>query len=310
MGSGRIFQALGLIVGFTLIDYGFNVLSIGFPGARTFTSDFLATNLLLGGSVLVFVSLYYLLKPARAAVVPSPTPQLVGERPDVGVEIIAEENTPPKPGFYKTIEYVGYFFTILGLISAADLALQVFLRTTYNEARWWVEVLLVTFGVLSYTIFGSVGRIGMQEEAKLKTRPSVTEADAMVAASAGVPTSSPTPEPPTIPLPPQGPLNLKLSEFKRNSAGEYEKHLAGEFYDMFRLDRDLVTVWREDRRGMRSVYMAGPYEVTREMLEEHAQSGDGLAVGELTLAPDAIRGLLELKKSGAELTNESVPHGE
>ena len=303
MDSRRIFQALGIIIGFVLIDYGFNVISTGFPGARAFTSDFLSANLLLGGSVLVFVSLYYLLKPAGPAIVLPPTPQPVGQRPDVGVEIIAEENTPPKPGFYKSIEYVGYFFTILGLISAADLVLQVFLRSTYNEARWWVEVLLVTFGVLSYTIFGSVGRLGMQEEAMLKRGPTVPDAASEVRITSPSGDSA-------IATQPLGPLDLRLSDFTRNSAGEYERRLSAEFYDMFRIDPDLVTVWREDRRGMRSVYLAGPYELTREMLGKQLENGEGLSVGQLTLTSEAVRGLLELMKSPAELPNASIPHGE
>ena len=251
----------------------------------------------------MFVSLYYLLKPAAPAVAPPPTPQPAGERPDVGVEIIAEENTPPKPGFYKTIEYIGYFFTVLGLISAADLVLQVFLRSTYNEARWWVEVLLVTFGVLSYTIFGSVGRLGMQEEAMLKRGPTVPEASSNVTITSTSGISAAV----TLPL---GPLDLRLSDFTRNSAGEYERHLSGEFYDMFRLDPDLATVWREDRRGMRSAYLAGPYELTREMLEKHLENGEGVSVGELTITTEAVRGLIELMKSSAELPNASIPHGE
>ena len=301
MGS-RIFQALGIIIGFVLIDYGFNVISTGFPGARAFTSDFLSANLLLGGSVLVFVSLYYLLKPTRTTLPPPSTTQPGGERPDVGVEIIAEENTPPKPGFYRSIEYIGYFFTILGLISAADLVLQVFLRSTYNEARWWVEVLLVTFGVLSYTIFGSIGRLGMQEEAMLKRGATVPEVSSDVAIASASENSASVPQL-------LGPLDLRLSDFTRNSAGEYEKHLSGEFYDMVRLELDLATVWREDRRGMRSVYLAGPYELTREILEKHLKNGEGASVGELTLTSEAVRGLLELMKSSAELPSASIPHG-
>ncbi len=169
MVTRRLFQALGLAAGFVLVDYSFNLIASGLPGARAFTSEFLAANLLVGGSALVFVSLYYLLKPITPT---SPTvPQPVSARPDVGVELIEEEATPAKPGFYKTIEYIGYFFAFLGLISAADLVMQVFLRSTYNEGRWWVEVLLVTFGVLSYTIFGSIGRLGAQEEANLKKMP-------------------------------------------------------------------------------------------------------------------------------------------
>jgi hypothetical protein len=305
--SRRLYQALGFVCGFIVIDYGFNVLSVGFPGARAFTSEFLAGNLLLGGSALVFVSLYYLLKPASPSpTLPAPpaTPQLVTGRPDVGVELIVEEETPPKPGFYKTIEYIAYFFTILGLISAADLILQVFIRSIYNEARWWVEVLLVTFGVLAYTIFGSVGRLGLQEEAKLAKLPSAPKSPSQTQAEMPAPPVAAAAE--VTPL-----LSLVPNEFSRNAAGEYEKQLSGESYDMFRVDPDVVTVWREDRRGIRSVYLAGPYELTKKMLQEYLSGGEELRVGILVLSTDTIRSLLELtEKPRSEPPTVSVPHEE
>lgn len=300
MLSRRLYQAFGVACGFVLVDYGFNAISVGVPGAGTFTSQFLGSNLLLGGSVLIFVSLYYLLKP----VTPAPTQGLVtppeGPRPDVGVELVVEEETPPKPGFYKKIEYVGYFFALLGLVSAADLVMQVFLRSTYNEARWWVEVLLVTFGVLSYTIFGSIGRLGSQEEAKLAKVPitgavSLSESESAVASPA-TPTRTPTAQVAGL----NQPLTLTLTDFSKNTEGEYEKHLAGDSYDMFRMDPDLVTVWREDRHGMRSVYLAGPYELSQKMLEDYLNNGQELRVGELVLATDAIRALLALMESRKE----------
>ena len=299
MLSRRLYQVFGLAVGFALIDYGFNAISVGLPGAGTFTSQFLASNLLLGGSILIFVSLYYLLKPVS----PTPTqaataPPVAGPPPDVGTELIVEEQTPPKPGFYKTIEYIGYFFAFLGLISAADLVMQVFIRSTYNELRWWVEVLLVIFGVLSYTIFGSVGRLGSQEEARLAGLPAIgatpkLEPQLVTVPTAQAPTTIPTPAKPEV----VEPLTLRIPEFVRNSSGEYEKHLSGDSYDMFRADPDMVTVWREDRRGMRSVYLAGPYELSRKMLEEYFNNRQELRVGELALSTDAIRGLLELTKT-------------
>ena len=296
---------MGFAFGFILIDFGFNAIAAGIPGARAFTSQFLGVNLLLGGSVLVFVSLYYLLKlPGPPPALPVTT-QPAGGRPDIGVEIIVEEDTPPKLGFYKSIEYIGYFFTFLGLVSAADLILQVFIRSIYNEARWWVEVLLVTFGVLSYTIFGSVGRLGMQEEARLaKVSPAPKSTSPTVDAA---PASSPTTATESM-----APLTVTLAEFSRNSAGEYEKHLSGDSYDMFRVDPDLITVWREDRRGMRSVYLAGPYELTRKMLREYLNSGQELRVGNLVLSTDAIRGLLEWteKPASESASCVSVQHEE
>ena len=295
--------------GFVLIDFGFNAISVGLAGAGAFTSQFLAANLILGGSILIFVSLFYLLKPVTPTPPKAAVTSLGGPRPDVGVELIVEEQTPPKPGFYKTVEYIGYFFALLGLISAADLVMQVFLRSTYNEARWWIEVLLVTFGVLSYTILGSVGRLGAQEEAKLASIP-VTGATPklqpeLTAASPPAPIATPT----VAAAEPTEPMTLRLPEFARNSEGEYEKLLSGGSYDMFRVDLDLVTVWREDRRGMRSIYLAGPYELSRKMLEEYLSNGQELRVGELMLSSDSIRGLLEMTKSAKQSSaSVSAPH--
>jgi len=239
-----------------------------------------------------------------AAIVPKP----VGARPDVGIETIVEEESGPKVGFYKAIEYIGYFFTILGLISAADLILQVFLRSTYNEVRWWVEVLLVTFGVLSYTIFGSIGRLGRQEEAKLAKVPLAPRSTDLTAQNEIAP---PTPTVVTVEAMP--PLTVNVTEFSRNSAGEFEKHLSGACYDVFRVDPDLVTVWREERRGMRSVYLAGPYELTKKMLQDQLSSSQEFTVGSLLLSKESVRGLLELmeRSTGESMAaNVSVPHGE
>jgi len=311
----RLYQIFALVLGFGLIVFGFNAISVGIHGAGAFTSEFLAANVLLGGSVLIFVSIYYLLKPVN----PSPPGELpstpVGPRPDVGVELIVEEQTPPKPGFYKNIMYIGYFFTLLGLVSAADLVLQVFIRSTYNEALWWVEILLVVFGVLSYTIFGSVGRIGAQEEAQLAGLPS----PAVQPKTEPQPTFKPAVAPILGPVPTEiasqgteaaGALVLRPAEFTRNSEGEFERHLSGESYDMFRVGSDLVTVWREDRRGMRSVYLAGPYELTRKMLAEHLKNREELRVGELILSPDAIGELLKLSEpAGDSKATVSEPHG-
>jgi len=297
--SGRIYEALGFLAGFVLIDFGFNFLATGIHGARAFTSEFLGANLLMGGSIIVFVALYYLLKPETQV---AKTTQPALRSPDVGVSLVIEEATPPKPGFYRNIEYIGYFFAFLGLISAADLVLQVFIRSTYDELRWWVEVLLVVFGVLSYTIFGSIGRLGAQEEAKLispQTQPKL------------IPETPPVPEPVTVqvtptqsnqlPTPePVETLTLTLSDFTKSPTGEYEHHISGNTYDIFRVDRDLVTVWREDRRGMRSIYLAGPYELNRKLLEEQVKSEGELKIGNLTLTADTMRALLELERPTAQ----------
>lgn len=292
MVSRRLYEILGLACGFVLIDYGFNFVAVGFPGARELTSQFVGGNLILGGSAAVFISLYYLLKPP-SAVMPT-APQSVSSVLDVGVETVVEEESPPKSSFYRHIEYVGYFFTLLGLFSAADLVLQVFLRSTYNETRWWVEILLVTFGVLSYTIFGSIGRLGSQEEAKLTvplTQPKLvpehvapTQTKQSFLGAASITET----------------LEVRLAEFTKSPTGEYERHLSGDAYDMFRVERDVVTIWREDRRGMRSVYLSGPYELNRKLLEEHDKSGEDLKVGYLTLAVETVRGLLASQQRPAE----------
>jgi hypothetical protein len=292
--SGRLFEALGLVSGLVLIDYGFNFAAVGITGARAFTSQFLGANLIVGGSAIAFASLYYMLKPAtqpqQAAAVEKFAP------PDIGVELVVEEATPPKSGFYRNIEYVGYFFAFLGLISAADLVLQVFIRSTYDELRWWVEVLLVTFGVLSYTIFVSIGRLGAQEEAKLTgppVTPTLTPQHQPIQATA----------PQHIPAPPSestSMITLIPTEFTRSSTGEYERHVSASTYDMFRVESDLITIWREDRKGMRSVYLTGPYELNRKLLEEHVRSGTELKIGSLTLTPDALRSFLDLEHPSAQ----------
>jgi len=289
MVSRRLFQGLGLALGFILVDYAFNLIASGLPGARAFTSQFLGANLLVGGSALVFVSLYYLLKPITPA--STTVPQPVSARPDVGVEIIVEEVTPPKPGFYKTIEYIGYFFAFLGLISAADLVLQVFIRSIYNEARWWVEVLLVVFGILSYTIFGSIGRLGAQEEASLKQIPSMPKISSENVTSITEETATLSPSTSKT-----QPMELKLAEFNPTATGEYEHQVAGDSFDMFRVDREIITVWREERKGIRSNYLAGPYELTRKMLEEYASGGQELRIGHLIASVETVRDLLALQE--------------
>ena len=296
--SGRIYEALGFLAGFVLIDFGFNFLATGVHGARAFTSEFLGANLLIGGSAIVFVALYYLLKPETQVV---KTTQPIPVSPDVGVGLVVEEATPPKPGFYKNIEYIGYFFAFLGLISAADLVLQVFIRSTYDELRWWVEVLLVVFGVLSYTILGSIGRLGAQEEAKLispPTQPKLVPEPAALQVAPAQSNQLPTPKPVET-------LTLNLGDFTKSPTGEYEHHVSGNTYDMFRVDRDLVTVWREDRRGMRSVYLAGPYELNRKLLEDQVKNEGELKIGNLTLTADTMRALLELEHPTAQSPSAS-----
>ena len=291
MGSRHIYELLGFTCGFVLIDYGFSFVATGFPGARQFTSQFLGANLIVGGSVAVFASLYYLLRPVSVAP-PMGAPSTLTQ-PDVGVETIVEEETPPKSNFYRNIEYVGYFFTVLGLFSAADLVLQVFIRSTYNEGRWWVEILLATFGVLSYTIFVSIGRLGSQEEAKLSVPLAQPK---LYPENVTPPVTVITAPSPTLPES----LEMKVADFTRSSSGEYERHLSDEIYDMFRMEREGVTAWREDRKGMRSVYLAGPYELSRKLLEDNVKNAMDVTVGILHLSVDSMRELLGLLASSAE----------
>ena len=254
------------------------------------TSQFLGGNLILGGSAVVFVSLYYLLKPAAPSITSPPLPSAT---PDVGIELVVEEETPPKAGFYRNMTYIGYFFTILGLFSVADLILQVFIRSIYNEARWWVEILLVVFGILSYTIFVSIGQLGAQEEEKLTTpfaQPKLVPENVPTPATNTLPVKAPYPES----------LEVHVEEFARNPAGEYERRLSGTVYDMFRIEQDMIVVWREDRKGIHSIYLAGPYELSRKLLEDQVKRGEDLRIGALSLTVDSIRELLDLQGKAVE----------
>jgi hypothetical protein len=270
------------------LNFGFELLAAGFPGARQLTSQFLGVNLLVGGAVVAFTSLYFLLKsPVQVPVSAQPA----GARPDVGVELIIEESPPSQYGFYKNIEYVGYFFTALGLFSAVDLTFQTFIPTLYNETRWWIEVLLVTFGVLSYAIFGSVGRLGAQEEKQyvpIKQPPSST-------------TTSVTPEATQIVPPAYSQiLQMNISEFSKSGSGDYERQLAGTVYDMFRIEHEGVTVWRENREGMRTDYLAGPYELSMKLMGEYEKKGEELKLGHLSISVEALRDLMRLVERPAE----------
>ncbi len=287
----RLYQILGLACGFVLIDYGFSFLASGFPGARELTSQFIGAQLIAGGSAAVFASLYFLLKAAPSAALAPSQPVLAV--PDVGVEIIVEEETPPKSSFYKNITYIGYLFTILGLFSAADLILQVFLRSIYNETRWWIEILLATFGVLSYTIFVSIGYLGSHEEAALTEQPSRPQPVSEPASPEAAVVATATPSYPEA-------FVVRIQEFTKALSGEYERHLGGDVYDMFRVERDVVTIWREDRKGMRSNYLAGPYELNRKILEDHLKGGEELKIGHLCISIDTIRQFLALENSPGE----------
>ena len=286
MAQHRLYEIIGIGFGLVLLNYGFSLMASGFPGARQLTSQFLGANLLIGGSAAMFISIYFLLKsPSQAAPQVTPT----GPVPDVGVMLVVEEDPPSQFGFYKNIEYVGYFLTALGLFSAVDLVLQVLIPGLYNEARWWVEVLLATFGVLSYAILGSIGRLGAQEE-KTYT-PSVQT----VSSASSEPSIPPSEATQTVPTFDSQTLQLRLNEFTQSGSNEYERHLTGTVYDMFRLDRDTIIVWRENRQGMRSQYIIGPYELSRKLMEESVGREEDLTIGNLALSVDTLRGLISLQ---------------
>lgn len=287
MVSRRLCEIVGLAVGFILIDYGFSFTATGFPGARQVTSQFLGANLLVGGSALVFIALYYLMKP-NAAQAPAAVPP--AGAPDIGIELVVEETPGPQVKLYRHVMHIGYFFTFLGLFSAADLVLQVLIPPLYDEGRWWVEILLVTFGVLAYTIFGSLGRIGSQEEAELASRSHISTAEHAPLTDAekqGMPSY-------------QEVLEVNLDQFPRSASGEYEHHLVGNIYDMLRIEPELVTIWREDRQGIRSLYLAGPYELKKKLLQEHLARSEELKIGNLSLNVDTMRRLVELQSQPKE----------
>lgn len=278
--------------GLVLIDYGFNTIAVGMPGARAFTSQFVGANLIIGGSALAFWALYYLLRPLTQ---PSRLEAVAGSGlSDVGIELITDEkDTAPKVGFYRNVEYLGYFFTFLGVVSAADLVLQVFIPVLYNEIRFWTEILLVVFGVLSYAIFFSIGRLGMQEEQLIEpiVQPHPVAMEAVVAAE-----ESRMAEP----SPPPGQtfsdiLDVRLDAFTKSETGEYERRLSDSVYDLLRVERPSVRIWREERLGFRSNYLAGPYELNWDLLEDQVNRGEDLKIGSLLLPVYAIKELLALR---------------
>ena len=291
MGRSKLYEIIGLASGFLLIDYGFNLLAAGFAGLRPLTSQLVGVNLLVGGSVAVFFSLFYLLKPPTSVQQSTQPTRPMGRRPDIGIGLVVEEEPPSQYGFYRNIQYIRFFFTGLGLFSAVDLVLQVLVPGLYNETRWWVEVLLATFGVLSYAIFGSIGHIGAQEE-KLYVppvpSPTTTSSTEQREMAQGTPIAS------------EQALQMRISEFSKASPGEYERQLSGTMFDMFRIEPGTTTVWRENRAGFRSVYLAGPYELSRELIEEYAKRGEELKIGYLSLSVETLQDLLRLQGQQVE----------
>ena len=249
------------------------------------TSQFVGGSLALGGSATVFVALYSLLSPPIPPA--NVTQEPVGAAPDISAEIIVEEQTGSQFAFYKHIEYIGYFFTAIGLVSGADLILQVFIRQLYNETRWWIEVLLVTFGVLSFAIFGSIGRIGALEEREMASRIQQTTQPTPLE-PVGSSGSSEVPQIPTM-------IEVHLPDFVKSTSGDFEHRLSERIYDMIRVQPDMISIWREERQEIRAVYLAGPYELTKDHLEEQLKRGEELKVGIVSLPLDVIQDLLKPK---------------
>jgi hypothetical protein len=308
MISRRVYQLIALASGFTLVNYGFNIIAIGLKGARELTSQFVGSNLLLGGAVVIFWALYNMLKPLtpRASI---GAVNVAGVQ-DVGVELIVEEeDRGPKTSFYRDIEYIGYFFTFLGLVSAADLVLQVFIASLYNEIRFWIEILLVVFGVLSYAIFGSIGRLGFQEERAThlsQTRPAAEPAAAVEQLALAETQTPAAAIAPTAPAP-RDLLEVRLDEFSKSETGEYERQVSGKVYDLVRTEAGGITVWREDRMGLRSVYLLGPYEMKWDLLEDQMKRGEDLRIGSLVMSLETVRGLLALHVRSSESVERTVP---
>lgn len=246
------------------------------------TSQFIGVNMLLGGSAVVFISLLSLLGPAQTSI-PSSRPAGV---PGIGIKTVVKEQTPPQSRFYKNIEYIGYFMTALGLFAAADLVLQVFIPQIYHQTRSWVEVLLLAVsGVLAYAIFGSLGRLETEEERALATAPpdlvpSMTSVQGEI-------------EPKALIL---DVIELHLDQFSRSSSGEYEHKLTDFVYDMVSVRPEMINVWRESRTKMRSTYLAGPYELSSELLEEHAKDNEPIRIGILSISNESIQELLGIQR--------------
>jgi hypothetical protein len=69
---------------------------------------------------------------------------------------------------------------------------------------------------------------------------------------------------------------------------------------MFRVEPEIITVWRENRSGIRTDYLAGPYELSHELMHMYADRGEELRVGHLSLSVDTLRDLLHLQERPVE----------
>ena len=92
MATGKLYEFIGFVSGLILINYGFSIIAAGLPGTRALTSQFVGFNLLVGGAAVLFMSLYFLLRPVPVF---KPTGiQPGGSVPDVGVGLVVRKFRP------------------------------------------------------------------------------------------------------------------------------------------------------------------------------------------------------------------------
>jgi len=210
----KIYEIIGVACGLVLLNFGFELLAAGFPGTRQLTSQFLGVSLLVGGVVVTFSSLYFLLK--------LPVPALA------------------QP---------------------------------------------------------AGGRIGAQEEKQyVPVKQLAGPAPSSVAGGMTL----------TVPPAYSQILEMNIGEFSKSGSGDYERQLAGTVYDVFRIEREGVTVWRENREGMRSNYLAGPYELSMKFMGEYENRGEELKIGHLSVSVEALRDLMRLVERTAEGLQSAV----
>lgn len=205
----KIYEIIGVACGLVLLNFGFELLAAGFPGTRQLTSQFLGISLLVGGVVVAFSSLYFLLKsPVQVPALAQPA----------GGPIGAQEEKQYVP--------------VKQLAGAAPVSVA---------------------GGVTLTVAPAYSQI----------------------------------------------LELNIGEFSKSGSSDYERQLAGNVYDMFRIGREGVTVWRENREGMRSNYLAGPYELSMKFMGEYENRGEELKIGHLSVSVEALRDLMRLVEGPA-----------
>jgi hypothetical protein len=92
-------------------------------------------------------------------------------------------------------------------------------------------------------------------------------------------------------------IEVRLADFVKSPSGDFDRRLSERVYDMIRIQPDMISIWREERQEIRAVYLAGPYELTRESLEEQLKRGEELNVGIVSVPLDVIQDLLKLQSA-------------